>query len=188
MLISQHTFLCVYFCSTFFFQFFAPVKLIVYEFHPQLSIFQQRKCWIEQRTAWSVTCQSSWTKFCNIWMVGAHFPPLLSCCRNRPVNTGTGPNESTTSTISFFTSRRRYCFKIWLITCISAGKKTDERISCTNSADETKSLPKGFIKASHCTRSKWKIDPNDIKAHLGGKWYNNKYINNGGKCVIEMIF
>ena len=87
----------------------------------------------------------------------------------------------------FFTAHRRYCFKIWLITCISAGKKTDERISCTNRWD--KKPPQGFDKkASHCERSKWEIDPNDIKAHLGGKWYNNKYINYGGKCVIEMIF
>ncbi len=120
---------------------FPPVKLIVSEFHPQLSVFQQTKCWIKQRTAWLVTCQSGWTKFGNIWMVGVDFPPCLqkqaSKYRNRTkwkrINNLLG---------CFYTSHSRYHCKIWLITCISAGKKLDERITCTNMRMRQKASPR----------------------------------------------
>lgn len=88
-------------------------------------------------------------------MVGVVFPPRLSYCRKRPVNTGRRPNERTCSiSLSIYASQSLYLFNMWLIMCVSAGKKTDERISCSNTADETKKrLPKGFIKASLHTRS-----------------------------------
>lgn len=41
--------------------------------------------------------------------------------------------------------------------------------------------PQGFHKSISPQEIKMKNTPNDIKAHLGGKWYSNKYINNGGK-------
>lgn len=183
----HHAVLCHKLFLKFFCLVFPPVKLIVCELHPQLSVFQEAKCWIKQSTAWLVTCQRSWTIFGNIWMVGVDFPPCLSHCRQKPVHTGTGPNEAHKSRGLYFlyTSHSHLCCKIWLIACISAGEKIDERISCANSADDTKSLPKVFIKASPCEKSKWKTDPNDIKAHLGVKCYNNKYINNGEKSVVD---